>query len=79
MRRLIDYDEEEVPKYSLILSEKLQHLDIMEEDKVDLRSIVRKLEEKNMILCSKLGDMKLLIEEMMSQFRELVSKDYIEL
>lgn len=79
LRRLIEFEEEELPKFSEILEDRLENMNLMEEDKVDLKTIVRKLEEKNMILSSKVGDMKLLIEEMMSQFRELVSKDYIEL
>lgn len=80
IKRLLETDgQSEVPIYSKELDRKLDRLNLPEEEKASLKSIVVKLEEKNMILNSKVGDMKLLIEEMMSQFRELVSRDYIEL
>lgn len=45
----------------------------------DLREIVMKQEEKNLMLHSKLMDMRGLIEQMMKQFRDLVNRDYYEL
>lgn len=80
IKRLLEVDEEEdIHRVSEVIDQKLDRMNLLEEDKDYLKSLIVKLEEKNMILNSKFRDMKLVIQEMMSQFKELVSTDYIEL
>lgn len=71
----IDYGEKLIEKFD----QRVEEMNVKAEISDELREICVKQEEKNLMLHSKLMDMRGLIEQMMKQFRELVNKDYKEL
>ena len=71
----LDSDEE----FNSMFSQQLKSFSLSSDVQRSLKKMFRKMEEKNIVLKSKMEDMKLLMSDMMANFKDLVSKDYEDL
>jgi len=62
-----------------LFTEKMKSLGLDSRSQSSLRTVFKKLEERNMVLKSKIREMKQLMADLMNNFKTLVSKDYEDL